>query len=53
MNMLDHAPTWFGACKEWFPIQLNGNKVESEQRMTSKENVRVKLSSRAVMKKKG
>jgi len=36
--------------KNGFLIRLNGKKVEAEQRMMSKENVRVKLSSRAVMK---
>jgi len=36
--------------KNGFLIRLNGKKVEAEQRMTSKENVRVKLSSRAVVK---
>jgi len=41
------------AVKNGFPIQLNSKKVEIKQIMMSKEIVRVKLSSRVVVKEQG
>jgi len=39
--------------KNGFPTRLNGKEVEVEQKITGKETIKVKLSSRAVMKEQG
>src|SRR5882672_8785679 len=47
------APTLPEGVKNRFPTQLNSREVEVEQKMKGKKTVKVKLSSRAVMKEQG